>query len=397
MKNLIISLVLILACTNLPAQHKQLSSEATIHIITVGPYQPELYSAFGHSGIRVLDPVNRIDDFYNYGVFDFDQPNFYLNFARGFLNYRLAVMDYRRVRNFYVSQNRYIHEQVLNFDQEENQKLYEFLEWNAQPENMYYYYDYFYDNCATRVRDAVEQTFKDKVEFDGSYIDTDYTIRDLTDIYLQEQPWGDLGIDLCLGLPMDKKATPYMYMFLPDYIELAFDNATILKNGTKQPLIKRTIVAYEAKPEASTASAFTPLYAFSLLALVMIFITYRGYKKNQHKKWIDVSFFTVIGLLGWLLFLLWVATDHNAAATNFNLLWALPFHFPLIFWLLKKDIPNWVAYFYLFTAALSTLTILLWAFLPQNLHNSLIPITLIVLIRGLFIYHQVRNNERNTN
>ncbi|MEM7110199.1 MAG: DUF4105 domain-containing protein, partial [Bacteroidota bacterium] len=199
-----------------------LSPQAEIRVITFGPYQGELYSAFGHSGIRVIDPVNGINDFYNYGIFDFDQPNFYLNFARGFLNYRLAVMQYDRIVNYYAYyQQRYVHEQVLNLDSIQRQKLFDFLVWNARPENMYYYYDYFYDNCATRVRDAIEGTFEGKVEFDGSYISTDYTIRDLTDLYLPHQPWGDLGIDICLGLPMDKKATPYMYMFLPDYIESA--------------------------------------------------------------------------------------------------------------------------------------------------------------------------------
>lgn len=376
------------------AQEVKLSSEASIHIVTVGPFQPELYSAFGHSGIRVYDHKKGIDDFYNYGVFDFNQPNFYLNFARGFLNYRLAVMDYQRVKNFYAYQNRYIHEQVLNLDSAQTQKLYAFLEWNAQPENMYYYYDYFYDNCATRVRDAVEQTFGEAVKFDNSYITTDYTIRDLTDIYLQEQPWGDLGIDICLGLPMDKKATPYMYMFLPDYIEQAFDHATIKVNGSTQPLVKRTIITYESTPESSTASAITPLYLFSFIAIVFLLITWRGYKNNKHKKWIDIVFFTIIGLVGWLLFILWVATDHNAAATNFNLLWAFPLHFPLVFWLFRKQLPLWLSKFYLFIGLLSAATVLLWAFLPQDLHNSLIPITLIVMIRSLYIHYYYKLHAR---
>ncbi|MEP2771157.1 MAG: DUF4105 domain-containing protein [Fulvivirga sp.] len=379
------------------AQEVKLSSEASIHIITVGPFQPELYSAFGHSGIRVYDPKRGIDDFYNYGVFDFNQPNFYLNFARGFLNYRLAVMDYQRVKNFYAYQNRYIHEQVLNLDSAQTQKLYAFLEWNAQPENMFYYYDYFYDNCATRVRDAVEQTFGKAVAFDDSYITTDYTIRDLTDIYLQEQPWGDLGIDICLGLPMDKKATPYMYMFLPDYIEQAFDHATIKVNGAAKPLVKRTIITYESTQEPSTASTITPLYLFSFIAVVFLLITWRGYKNKRYNKWIDVIFFSIVGLIGWLLFLLWVATDHNAAATNFNLLWAFPLHFPLVFWLFKKQLPTWLSKFYLFIGLLSAATVVLWAFLPQDLHNSLIPITLIVMIRSLYIhyYHKLHARAEN--
>jgi len=387
MKYITISIFLLVACFTQLSGQTQLSEDASIHIITVGPYQEELYSAFGHSGIRVYDPQNQIDYFYNYGVFDFNQPNFYLNFAKGFLNYRLAVMEYPRIRNYYIYQNRYIHEQILNLSRSERQELFEFLEWNARPENMNYYYDYFYDNCATRVRDAVKKAFKEKVTFDGSYITTDYTIRDLTDIYLQEQPWGDLGIDICLGLPMDKTATPHMYMFLPDYIEKAFNNATIERNGEKVELVKRTLVTNSSKAQPSAASPITPLYLFSIVAFILLFITYRGYRTKKHKRWIDIILFTVVGLVGWLLFLLWVATDHNAAANNFNLLWAIPFHFPLALFLLKKELPTWVIYYFLAIAVFEVLVILGWFLWPQDLHVSLIPIALVLLIRSYFIYY----------
>ncbi|MDX1629073.1 MAG: DUF4105 domain-containing protein [Fulvivirga sp.] len=379
------------------SQPNQLSENAQIRIITVGPYQEELYSAFGHSGIRVYDPANQIDDFYNYGVFDFDQPNFYLNFAKGYLNYRLAVMDYPRVKQYYIYQNRYIHEQVLNLINEEKQELYHFLLWNAQPENMYYYYDYFYDNCATRIRDAMEKTYGDSVVFDGSYVTTNYTIRDLTDLYLQEQPWGDLGIDLCLGLPMDRNATPYMYMFLPDYVELAFDHAFIIRNGKKVPLVAETIVTYESKPQPSAASKITPFYLFSLLAVIVIGFTYLGYRKKRHKKVFDVIWFTIIGLFGWFLFLLWTATDHHAAAQNFNILWAIPLHFPVALFLLKKQIPRWVSYYFMVTSLLGGLTILAWGWLPQDLHNAMIPLVVIIATRGYFIYNQTRSHARAAN
>jgi len=117
------------------AQNSQLSSRAEIYVVTCGPYQNELYSAFGHSAFRVSDPVAAFDWIYNYGVFDFNQPNFYLNFARGNLNYKLGVHEYHPFRDYYISNNRFIHEQQLNLTQEQKQKLFEFLEWNALPEN----------------------------------------------------------------------------------------------------------------------------------------------------------------------------------------------------------------------------------------------------------------------
>lgn len=388
MKKIGLLLLICFQLTSSYAQSPQLSNRASIHIVTVGPYQAELYSAFGHSGIRVVDPVLGIDEFYNYGVFNFNQPNFYLNFARGYLNYQLAVMDYPRVRSYYQYQNRYIHEQVLNLNSADKQKLFDFLQWNAQPENMYYYYDYFYDNCATRVRDALEKTFEDRVVFEGDYIDTDYTIRDLTDIYLQEQPWGDLGIDICLGLPMDKKATPYMYMFLPDYIESGFNHAKIKVNGNWEPLVSRTIEVYKAVPMPSAASTITPMLLFSIVALLVLFVTWKGYKANVHKPWIDSILFSVVGLVGWLLFLLWVATDHKAAAVNFNLLWAIPLYFPLGLLLLKNKSPKWIHQFFGIAAIIGTLTLISWPFLPQDLHNSIFPITVLLVVRAGYIYYR---------
>jgi hypothetical protein len=265
-----------------------LSDKAQIHILTCGPFQGELYSAFGHSAIRVYDPVNQLDLLYNYGVFDFDQPNFYLNFARGNLNYKLAVMDYARFRDYYIYYNRFIHEQVLNFNQGQKQQLFEFLEWNNKTENQYYRYDYFYDNCATRVRDALVKTFGDQISFDGSYVKTEYSIRDLTDIYLKKQPWGDLGIDICLGLPMDKTASPWMYMFLPDYIESGFDHAVIKTDSLIVPLVKNTIITYQSRPTEENSSLFSPYFVFSILLIFGIILTYIGFKKKRLFKAFDI-------------------------------------------------------------------------------------------------------------
>ncbi|MCA6078195.1 DUF4105 domain-containing protein [Fulvivirga sedimenti] len=360
----------------------RLSPDAEIRILTCGPYQGELYSAFGHSAIRVTDPVRGFDYIFNYGVFDFNQPNFYLNFARGFLNYQLALSEYSYFRDAYIRDNRYIHEQVLNLNTSEKQEFFNFLQWNIQEENRFYYYDYFYDNCATRVRDALIRTFGDSIQFDGSYITTDYTIRDLTDIYLQEQPWGDLGIDLCLGLPMDTVATPPMYMFLPDYIEQGFNHAYIIRDGQRVPLVKETIVTYDSTPEPDQSSLITPFITFSIALVFGIWLTWKDYKRKKRFRWLDFLLFTITGLVGWLLAGLWFATDHNAAARNLNLLWAIPLYFPVSFWLLKNESPRWVRKFFMFTAGFMIILVFLWALLPQDLHNSLIPFALLLGIRS---------------
>ena len=358
-----------------------LSSKAEISIITCGPYQGELYSAFGHSAIRVFDPVLGFDIAYNYGVFDFNQPNFYLNFTRGFLYYKLGVYSYPDFRDYYISYNRYVHEQIVNLDSAQKQKIFSYLENNSLPENQTYRYDYFYNNCSSKVRDVFAEVFKDQIRFDGSFIKTNYTIRDLTDIYLQQQPWGDLGIDICLGLPMDKKATPYEYMFLPDYLESSFDHATL--NGS--PIVKQKIAVYESVPEATSFHWYHPWIVWGVIFLLVSFLSYRDWKRRKTTKWFDITLFGILGLLGWLLLILWTATDHKAAANNFNLLWALPFHLFAAIALFKKNIPAWTHTYFRVIVIITASLLAGWALLPQQMNSYLLPLMFIILMRTLLL------------
>jgi hypothetical protein len=364
------------AILSAPAQIT-LSDQAEISVITCGPGQNELYSAFGHSAFRVTDPVNGLDYAFNYGVFDFSQPNFYLNFARGHNYYKLAVQDYKQFEYFYRYYNRYVHEQVLNLTPQQKQRLFDYLQWNALPENQTYLYDYFYDNCATKLPAIVAMVFQDSVVFDGTHITTNYSIRQLTDLYLKRQPWGDLGIDLCLGLPMDKKATPYEHMFLPDYVEAGFDHATL----NSKPLVKQKNIIYESVPESFHLSPFRPMYVFSALAVLIAVISWIDFRRKKVSDWLDVTLFGITGAVGFLLLLLWVATDHKAAANNLNLLWALPTHLLVVVVLRKAG--TWMNLYFSSVAVLNGVLLLTWAWLPQQLHVALIPLVLGLLIRAV--------------
>jgi hypothetical protein len=385
MKKILILLLLI--STICAGQPTTLSSKAEISVITCGPGQNEVYTAFGHSAFRVNDPVNEIDWAYNYGVFNFDQPNFYLNFAKGHLYYQLTVQDYPRFEYVYKYYDRYVHEQVLSLTQDQKQKLFDFLEWNALPENQHYRYDYFYDNCATKMPGVLKKVFGDSVQFDGSHIKTDYTIRELTDRYLTYQPWGDLGIDICLGLPMDKKATPYEYMFLPEYVESGFANATIQGELGRVRLVKQTRIAYEAQEKTIAKTFFQPIVIFGFVFLLIAALSYWDLKRSKLTTAFDVVFFMIIGLVGVLLLLLWVATDHNAAAKNFNLLWALPTHVIAVMAFIKN--PKWLKEYFLIVATLSILLLLSWPILPQKLHYALIPLIMAIALRA-FTQYQIR-------
>jgi hypothetical protein len=361
-----------------------LSDKAEISVLTLGPWQGAVYTAFGHSAFKVTDPALGIDAAYNYGVFNFDRPNFYLNFAKGHNYYMLGVSDYKRFEYSYIYYDRDIHEQQLNLTKKQKQRLFEYLEWNAQPENAEYLYDYFYDNCATKIPAVMLKVFGDTIRFDESHIKTDYTIRELTDLYLQHQPWGDLGIDLGLGLPMDKKATPYEYMFLPDYVEAGFNNASIQKNGVTEPLVKATNILYESKHNTPPNTLIHPLLVFGVVFLLVGYISYRDIKRRKVTPWLDIPLFTLVGFLGLLLLLLWIATDHKAAARNMNLLWALPTHLVAIIAMLKNA--KWLKNYFLVSAGIALLLLATWPFLPQKLHYSLIPLVMALGVRSFTQY-----------
>jgi hypothetical protein len=380
--NLLFILFLLLIVNNVSAQ--TLSLQAEISVLTFGPGKTELYSAYGHSAIRVHDPVNGFDAAYNYGTFDFDQPNFYLNFTRGHLIYKLSVQDARRLNEYYQYNDRSITEQVLNLTPRQKIMVFGYLQNNAKPENADYNYDYFYDNCATRILYVFQEALGEEISFDDNFVDEPgLTVRELTDRYSAVQfPWGKLGIDICLGMPMDKKLTNIQYTYIPAYVFKAFSIAQVQHEGTWLPVVQATNNIYVSQDENKNGPFYTPKLVFWSFWLLVVIISLVARIKKISLRWFDLIFFLAVGLLGLLLLLLWVATDHTAAAWNLNLLWAWPTHLFIAFWLLKKVKPWWLNWYLLFTAILGVALVILWLVVPQALNMALIPIALVIVTRA---------------
>ncbi|MBT34376.1 MAG: hypothetical protein CMO01_32325 [Thalassobius sp.] len=394
--HLFLLIALVFQLTSTQAQVK-LSHRAKISVFTIAPggADDELFTQFGHSAFRVFDPMNRIDWIYDYGVFDFDAPNFYLKFARGKLNYMLAKRDYKRFLAAYQHYNRSLTEQVLNLDSAEMQQVFDYLETNYLPENRYYLYDFFYDNCATKIPLVIEESLGDKVQFDRSPTEEDRTFRDLIEPRLVNHRWGDLGIDLALGLPTDKIATRYQYMFLPYYVEIQFAKAKITHHGETEPLVSNTRVAFEALPDEGKGTIIGPGMVFGALLVLVIGLTYLDFFKKKRSKWLDFTLFLIAGLIGLLLFFLWFLTDHKATHGNLNIIWAFPTHLVFAIFLLRKNIKNWVLTYALVTAVVLLLLVLSWFFLPQPLHYSVFPVVIALGIRAFYIwfYHNKISNS----
>ncbi|SEQ10302.1 protein of unknown function [Hyunsoonleella jejuensis] len=365
----------------LPAQ--ELSESAEISVLTVGPGNT-LNDAFGHSGFRIKDNTKGYDIVFNYGVYDFEAPNFILKFAQGKLNYLIGLNTFNDFYRAYMEQNRSIKSQTLNLTFVEKQKLFAYLTENYKPKNRRYLYDFLFDNCATKIKDVTEIATENPITFNIPKNYQEATFRTLIQNNLNKNSWGSLGIDLALGSVIDRYATPEQHMFLPKNIYAFFENATI--NSKKTPLVKGSRVLYEATPKNANSNFFlSPLFIFGAIALLIVFITYKDYKKQKRTKVLDIILFSITGLAGIMILLLWFATDHQTTQNNYNLLWANPLNIIILFQLFKNKMSNWFNKYLKFLVILLCLLIFHWITGVQVFAIGLIPLLIALFIRYIYL------------
>jgi len=383
---ILVVLFLIVGFSQIRGQ-QQLSEKATVSVITCGPGDV-LYTSFGHSAFRIYDPENKLDRIYNYGTFDFNAPNFYLNFAKGNLTYQLATQSFSRFLRIYKYENRWVKAQELNLTHTEIQQIFEFLENNAKPENKDYQYDFFYDNCATRIEDVIKTVLKDKVEFSNAHITETKTHRELINDYAKEFKWGKFGIDLALGSVIDDEATKDDFKFLPDYIFEGFENAIIKRNNVEFPLVIRTYNLNKTidnnilKP---LDFLLTPFVIFTFLSIIGLLICYKDFKKNRRTKSLDFLIYFISGLIGIAVVLLWFATTHTTTYKNLNLLWAFAPNLIVAFYMVKNTIPKWVLKYNYMLLSFIGIMLLIWVLKVQVFNIALLPFVLLLSIRFLLI------------
>ena len=374
--------IVLFAITSAYAQLNQLSSDAEISVITIGPGE-SLNDAFGHNGFRIKDNNLGIDAVYGYGQYDFDAPYFLLKFTQGKLNYLISKHNFGDIYFHYKNYNRTIDEQVLNLTTVEKQKLFNYLENNYKPENRGYLYDFFYDNCATRIRDVTFNATEGKIDFN---LPEDFelkTFRTLIHDHVGLNTWGSFGIDIALGSVIDRKASIEEHMFLPKYIHTFFGNATL--NGAHS-LVKTSSNLYEKKENNSSYHfLFSPLMVIGIIGLVILFFTYKDFKNKTRNKWLDVLLFGVTGIIGIILLLLWFATDHSATAYNYNLLWAFPLNIIVIRQLLKPQVKNWVKRYLRFLVIILALMTFHWLSGVQSFAIGLIPFVVALALRYIYL------------
>ncbi|PWG04294.1 lipoprotein N-acyltransferase Lnb domain-containing protein [Polaribacter aquimarinus] len=361
-----------------------LSVYAEVSIVTAGPGD-KLYEAFGHSAIRIKDPVLNFDLIYNYGVFDFNQPNFYSNFAKGNMIYSLARYDFKYFLRSYKRDKRWLKEQVLNLNQQEKQAYFSFLENNALPQNRNYQYDPYFDNCATILRDITKSILKNKVVFNNDDFEKELSFRDLTNKELNWNTWGSFALNLIAGIKLDEKATAEEYMYLPDYVYTQFRKAIIYNENQTKSLVKKETILLAFEEKQPSVSIFNPLLIFGFISLLGFFITYKDIKNRKRTKSLDFLLFFTTGFIGSILFFLWFFSSHSTAPNNFNILWAFPLNLIFSFQFLKKKLPNWIINYLKIITLLLIIIPILWIVKVQVYPLVIIPLLILIIFRYWFL------------
>jgi hypothetical protein len=329
---LVAALLLMAAPAPAPAQADTHAGERLrVFLMTMGPGDA-VWERFGHNAIWIHDPLTVSDPAYNWGLFDFDQPGFIRRFLRGRMLYWMEGLDAELSIRHYAGLNRSVWVQELDLSPEQRLALVDFLEWNALPENREYLYDYYRDNCSTRVRDALDHVLGGELQRRLGAVPTTTTWRSESLRLVHDDLPVYTGFLLGLGRPADRPLNAWEESFIPMRLSDHLAGLSIARaDGSEAPLVVATEVLFRAdrtdppaRPPARTAGY---LVAGLLIAALLLGSAVAGRRNRRTRAGFAVAAVTwagLAGLFGTILVVLWAATDHSAAYRNENVLLVNP-------------------------------------------------------------------------
>lgn len=373
----IFTLALLFLLTWMPDSFTQEKPEVEVYLITCGP-GTATYSIYGHTALRIVIPSRNSDLVYNWGVFDFSTPNFAWKFAKGRLEYMLGVESLNSFLQDYFYEERWVESQKINLQYDEIEIMFRLITENLKPENIKYRYDFFYDDCSTRVRDLIEESLGDKLIYPGESKGKMPTFRQKTGEYQKPYPWLNLGINLLMGSPGDKKASFRDRMFLPEELQKVFSDTRIARGEESVSLLEKPVRLLDSDPPShKKLFLISPVFIFSLILLVSILLTgmVRGEKANRIT---DIVIFFVLSVLAVLMIFFNFFTDHQQMKWNLNIIWLNPF---LILCLISLIFNMNKQLWFRITFFITAFYLVFSPFLPQEVNINFIPLILLILLR----------------
>lgn len=365
-----------------------LSDSARISLLTNTSWDGAIYALFGHTSIRVYDPVRHIDSVFNYGIFNMSKENFIFLFVKGETDYMVAALEYSYYLEEYQERGVGVIEQVYNLTQKEKQDIFDALVINSLPENRVYRYNYFYDNCSTRPRDIVEKYANGKVEYTST--GKQQTYRDLVHECVDIQPWVKFGIDLVIGADADKTISERQKDFLPLYLMNANEGAKIKNDSIERKLILSTAYILQPIPLVKDNTISPLTVGIILLALTICLSAWMYWKKRYVLgKIFDTLLFLTAGLGGCIIFFLMFFSVHPCTNPNWNIIWLNPLELIVSLLFFVKPLSKCLSYYHFINFVALLLFLLAWCLIPQQLEIAFIPYILSLCIRsGMNILQQ---------
>ena len=374
---LLLLLILTLSSASIPALAEVENAPGAnleVSLITYGP--GDIYwERFGHDAIELRDTVSGEEVDFNYGMFDFDQKNFFLNFARGRMHYMMDAEPTTDEQNYYKQVGRSITQQRLALTPDQAAALRDYLFWNLRPENIGYDYDYYADNCTTRVRDALDRALGGDIKARLTAMPGGMTYRQQTVRLMSAQPWLMLILDLGLGPYADQPLSAWKESFLPEELQKNLRHVVIDDgHGGTHPLVQSEELLSPNRldvPPDTAPDLRVPLGILGLVFAALIVVTWRSSKRLYAV--LGSLFLVFAGLSGLLMLILWTLTQHHSAWANANLLLFNPLALILIgsLWRARRSVQpshfaNGVVMLQLFALLVALLLHLLPGVVQQN-------------------------------
>lgn len=329
---LFVLLALTLSFSALAAGQDQ-TDDTEAWLVTYGP--GEIYwQRFGHNAIWIRDTGLGLDHVFNFGFFDFGQEDFFLRFLQGRMLYFAAARPAREEFADYINENRSIRAQRLDLSAPQKLQLLEYLLEEVRPENRDYTYDYYVNNCSTRVRDAIDLAMGGMLRDEFQMVEAPQNWRDQTRRLTHDDFWLYLGLEAGLGSPVDRVISRWDEMFIPSELAAALESVNYSGDGTLRPLVVEDVILHESSlsPPPVAPRTWWPGYLLASLGTLLAAWGLCRFSPGRLGVVLAKSWLVLSGLAGILLLYLWLGTDHAVARLNLNLLVFCPAWLILPFW-----------------------------------------------------------------
>ncbi len=389
-----------------------ISKQSLASFLIASPSEKEIYTIYGHAGIRINDPVQGLDITFNYGIFDFTE-GFFFRFIKGQTDY-IVIPEYTSdYLNEYLSRGSTISEIVLNLQGEELGQLWQNLVRNCEPENRVYRYNFFYDNCSTRLIKVIEQAIKDSKPTDKLRLEIKdtkklenellpKTWRELINKQEEHKPWLRLGTDLALGKPCDEEMQVEELSFLPQYLKILSEAYLIIQEKDGETL-SRPLVSWskEIKSEFPHSRSTEDNFDFHspniILGLILIFyLLQAGFIlfKGENYRFSESLLFFLTGLAGLILSYISFFSEHPHTFPNYNI-WVLnPINILIAGILLFTPTKQtWVYSSYLFTLISTSSFLLASTALGQSFNPLIYFIALTIISYSFARLYQIKSQD----